>query len=105
MDSVFPFEDGFFDAAAFRLKNFASGTPKSDDSQLGRPTSPPVFALLKHIAHFQSRSWPASDSPRPDADAPDCKTKNNAPDSSPPPPPLRSREDTPLRTSHCATGA
>jgi hypothetical protein len=77
MDSVFPFEDGFFDAAAFRLKNFASGTPRSDDSQLGRPIAPPVFALLKHISLFQSRSWPASDSPRPDADARDCTSQQH----------------------------
>lgn len=36
----------FFNAAGFPLKNIASGTPRSDDSQVGRPITSPIFALL-----------------------------------------------------------
>src|ERR1700730_645130 len=37
-------------------KNFAPGSPRSDDSQLGRPRASPVFSFFRRISLFQSRS-------------------------------------------------
>src|SRR6202008_1706784 len=46
----------FFMCWGFSQKNFAPGSPGSDDLQLGRPTVSPLLSFFKRISHFQSRS-------------------------------------------------
>src|SRR5271165_2081053 len=46
----------FFMCWGFPQKNFAPGSPESDDLQLGRPTVSPLLSFFKRISHFQSRS-------------------------------------------------
>lgn len=47
----------------FPQRNFARGSPRNDDRQLGRPTTSPVLSLFVRISFFQSRSLPAIGSP------------------------------------------
>jgi len=44
----------FFMCWGFPLKNFAPGSPRSDDLQLGRPTVSPLLSFFKRISHSQS---------------------------------------------------
>ena len=46
----------FFMCWGFPRKNFAPGSPGSDDLQLGRPTVFPLLSFFKRISHFQSSS-------------------------------------------------
>jgi hypothetical protein len=77
IDPSFGVGDGFFDAAGFSQNNFASEPRRSDDSQLARPLASPLFALLRRISVSQSTSRPASDNPKPDADARDCTSQQH----------------------------
>ncbi len=51
----------FVPIPGFSQKNFAPGTPESDDSRPDRPTASPLLSLLKRISLFQSRSPLAAD--------------------------------------------
>jgi integrase len=44
----------FFMCWGFPQKNFAPGSPRSDDFQLGRPTVSPLLSFFKRISHLQS---------------------------------------------------
>src|SRR6516165_2031536 len=46
----------FFMCWGFPQKNFAPGSPGSDDLQLGRPAVSPLLSFFKRISHFQSSS-------------------------------------------------
>src|SRR6266550_6304369 len=48
-------------AASFPQRNFAPGSPRNDDRQLGRPATSPVLSLLMRISLSQSRSLPTSE--------------------------------------------
>src|SRR6266550_8024801 len=51
----------FVPIASFPQRNFAPGSPRNDDRQLGRPTTSPVLSLLMCISLSQSRSLPTSE--------------------------------------------
>ena len=51
----------FVPIASFPQTNFAPGSPRKDDRQLGQPTTSPVLSLLMRISLSQSRSLPTSD--------------------------------------------
>src|SRR6516165_3149404 len=63
----------FVPRSSFPQRNFAPGSPRNDDRQLGRPTAHVVLSLLKRMSLSQSRSLLASDSPTTDAGVRDCK--------------------------------
>src|ERR1044071_8184361 len=83
----------FFLSGRFPQENFAPGSPRNDDRSVGRPVTLPFFPFLGRPSACQSRSSPASDSPRPDDRARDCKTESSREDSSPPRTSARSPSD------------
>src|SRR6267143_5396365 len=51
----------FVPIASFLQRNFAPGSPRNDDRQLGQLTTSPVLSLLVRFSLSQSRSLPSSD--------------------------------------------
>jgi hypothetical protein len=51
----------FLPIPSFPQRNFAPGSPRNDDRQLGQLTTSPVLSLLMRISLSQSRSLPSSD--------------------------------------------